>query len=95
MADFNNIKKKNKLGTPPKPTETKGNLDKPEVAPASDLKTDNKGKQGRPKTDKTERLSTKLRPDFKKKLKRLSLDLDKDIGDIIQEAVEFRYKKEL
>ena len=93
MADFSKVKKKNKLGTPPSPSNTKGNLDQPEVAPAVEPTKKISRGQGRPKTDKTERLSTKLRPEFKKALKQLSLDLDKDIGDIIEEAVTAYFPK--
>lgn len=93
MVDFSKVKKKNKLGTPPSPSSTKGNLEQPEVAPAVEPIKKINGGVGRPKTDKTERLSTKLRPEFKKALKQLSLDLDKDMGDIIEEAVTAYFRK--
>jgi len=92
MADFKNVKKRGKLGTPPKPTETVDNLDKPETAPlAEDKGNKKKSKVGRPKSEKTESFTTSFRPKFKKDLKILAVKLDKDMGDIIEEAVNAQF----
>ncbi len=80
MADFNKMKKG--LGTPPALKDTKDNLDKPEVAPV-----EVKNRVGRPKSDRTVQITTSLRPDFKKKLKMLSLNTGLSMGEIIEEAV--------
>ncbi len=105
MADFNALKKKRGLGTPPPAEDTKGNLDKPETAPAAE-KPKRKTKAtktaktveptagvGRPKSTRTAKLSTSLTPEFKKQLRMLSVTLEKDMGEIIEEAVKYWEKE--
>lgn len=91
MTDFSKVKKKTKkgLGQPPAFEQTKGNLDKPEVAPIAPTPAAKKTKKvGRPKSNRTAKITTTLTPKFKKKLQLLSLNLGKDMGEIIEEAVE-------
>ena len=88
MTDFSKVKKKKGLGTPPAPKQTKGNLDKPEVAPIV-VSAKAPKKIGRPKSKRTAKLTTTLTPKFKKRLQVLSLNMSKDMGEIIEEAVIF------
>ena len=85
-------KKKKGLGTPPTLTDTIGNLESPEVAPApKEMKpktTKPVKKVEKVKTLKTAQLSTKHTPEFKQALKLLALKHNMDVGDLIKEAVE-------
>ncbi|GAW87738.1 conserved hypothetical protein [Bathymodiolus platifrons methanotrophic gill symbiont] len=90
MTDFSKAKKKkSKLGSPPSIDEVKGNLDLPEHAPNS---ASLKKKVGRPKSKRTQPFTTKLNPEFHKKLKLLAVNEGKDMGEIVEEAVSFWIK---
>ena len=84
-------KKKNSLGAmkPPSVEQINHNLDAPEIAPAE---TPLKKIIGRPKSIKTKQLTTKFTPEFHKTLKILSLEKERDISSIIEEAVIFWQK---
>jgi len=87
MTNFSKVKKKKGLGSPPAIKEVKGNLETPEVAPIAPSSSNKKA--GRPKSKRTAKLTTSFMPAFKKKLQMLSLNMEKDMGEIIEEAVEF------
>ena len=87
MADFSKVTKKKGLGVPPAIEDTKGNLENPEVAPIASQKT--KNALGRPKSNRTAKITTTLTPEFKKRLQVMSVESGRNMGDIIEEAVIF------
>lgn len=84
MADFSNLKKKNRLGFPPQASEIKNNLQLPE---SHDVTADLVDGRTLKKTGRTHQLATRVRFDFYKKVKRLALDNDITIAELLEKAI--------
>lgn len=85
MADFSNLKKKNRLGLPPQVSEVKNNLLLPE---SHELSADLIDKRTLKKTGRTHQLATRVRFEFYKRVKRLALDNDITIAELLERAVD-------
>lgn len=85
MADFSNLLKKNRLGAPPQVSEIKNNLQLPESLEASENLID---KRSLRKTGRTHQLSTRVKFEFYKRVKRLALDMDITIAELLEKAID-------
>lgn len=82
--------RKRQLPTPPPMTETLGNLEEPESAPAPAPVSPAAGKiDGRTlrKTGRTEQFSTRVHPQFKKKIHALAKQTGKNYNVILEESL--------
>lgn len=87
MANFASLKKKrNSLGgaKPPELDEAGKNLESPEVAPISVESTPG----ARTRSNRTESLTLKLSPEFKKRLKTHAFEQECYIVDFLEKVVE-------
>lgn len=85
MADFSNLLKKNRLGAPPQVSEIKNNLQLPESLEASENLID---KRSLRKTGRTHQLATRVKFEFYKRVKRLALDMDITIAELLEKAID-------
>ncbi len=85
MADFSNLKKINRLGLPPKANEIKNNLQLPE---SHDVVEDLIDGRTLKKTGRTHQLATRVKFDFYKRVKRLALDNDITIAELLEKAID-------
>lgn len=79
MANFSAAKRGLAGIVPPKPEDTKDNLATPEVAPS----------RKREKTVRTKAFTTKITPDFHKKIKLAAVESECDMGEILEIAFNF------
>lgn len=85
MADFSSLMKKNRLGLPPQANEIKNNLQLPE---SHDVVEDLIDKRTLKKTGRTHQLATRVKFDFYKRVKRLALDNDITIAELLEKAID-------
>lgn len=85
MADFSTLKKKNRLGEPPQITEIKNNLQLPE---SHDVAEDLIDKRTLKKTGRTHQLATRVKFEFYKRVKRLALENDITIAELLEKAID-------
>jgi hypothetical protein len=85
MADFSNLLKKNRLGAPPQVSEIKNNLQLPESLETSESLID---KRSLRKTGRTHQLATRVKFEFYKRVKRLALDMDITIAELLEKAID-------
>lgn len=85
MADFSNLKKKNRLGLPPQASEIKNNLQLPECLDVADDQIDRRTLK---KTGRTHQLATRVKFEFYKRVKRLALDNDITIAELLEKAID-------
>ena len=95
MANFQKLKTRNKLGTPPAETSTSNNLTAPETAPLtpkpiSEGQTDQSPVDGRTlrATGRTEPFSTRVSPGVRKRYKTTAARDDITMGELLERALE-------
>lgn len=87
MADFSTLKKKSKLGEPPKAEDIKNNLEKLESFDYIDGRTLRK-------TGRTHQLATRVTVDFYNMVKKMAFDEKITIAELLEKSVyEYLSKK--
>lgn len=88
MTNFNKIKARNKLGTPPSAERAQNNLSAPETAPEEgNYQKSNDGRSERA-TGRTEPFATRVRPGVRQKYKQIAARDEMTMGALLEEALE-------
>lgn len=85
MADFSNLKKKNRFGTPPLESAIKNNLQLPEVMEPIEQLIDGRSLR---KTGRTKQLATRVKDEFYKKVKRMAFEREITIAELLETAID-------
>lgn len=85
MADFSSLKKKSKLGVPPRVEDVKNNLNMPETYEVQNQHVDGRSLR---KTGRTHQLATRVTYDFYTLVRQIAFDEKITIAELLEKSID-------